>query len=523
MDPSDSRSIPFVDAVDPLVQGASSTLRTRVSSALGQLSSEAQKAMERSLLHTLAAVCGQVLELGFSLFRFRNRAVAQSSPELPCARALYEEFVHKTMEKGLLRSFAEHPSLKSTVVACTEQWISSTAEFLDRLQSDRAEVAALFNGNNDPGVITGIDTDLSDRHGGGRTVLGLQFSSGLRLVYKPKDLGTDEAYFSILDWFNRNGAPLELRTLRVLRRPGYGWQEFVEQRLCENSDEVQRHYVRAGQVLCVIYVLAGTDCHFDNLVAYGEHPILVDTEMLFQPCMPGGVSRNGDTVMRTGLLPTGNDGSDLSGFGCTTDQAIPLRIPEWQDVNSDRMRLSFRLARIQSRTGVVLHGEKPISALDYVDYITEGFRDMYRCLQAHRLTLLDPEGPLACIAHQEIRVLARGTLEYLLALSHALHPKRLRASDCLQIKFTNPSRFPFLERLEVEALQRMDVPRFHVQASARAWSPSAERQTSIRFRKSGLEHVLSGVEQLSEAHLQRQLGIIKLAWAMSGLSTISFA
>lgn len=131
-----------------------------------------------------------------------------------------------------------------------------------------------------------MKTDLSDRHNGGRAVLALQFSSGLRLVYKPKDLGTDEAFFSILTWLNCNGAPLQFRTLRVLRKPGYGWQEFVEQRPCENDQDVRHYYLRAGQLLCVIYVLSGTDCHFDNLVACAEHPVLIDTETLFQPCAP---------------------------------------------------------------------------------------------------------------------------------------------------------------------------------------------------------------------------------------------
>jgi type 2 lantibiotic biosynthesis protein LanM len=340
------------------------------------------------------------------------------------------------------------------------------------------------------------------------------------LVYKPKDLGTDEAYFSILDWCNGHGAPLEFRALRVLRKQGYGWETLVDQRPCDSEEKVRRYYLRAGQLLCVIYVLAGTDCHFDNLIACGEQPILIDTEMLFQPRLPGEFSGNRDTVMRTGLLP-GAQTLDLSGLGSTTDQPTHLRVPEWQHVNSDRMRLSFRPARLESRSSVVMRGDTPVSALDYVDSIVEGFRHMYRFLMTRRGALLASDGPLASIAGQKVRILARGTMEYLLALSEALHPKHLRSSDCLQIRFTEPSRFPGLEPCEIEALERMDVPRFLAQASAKVWSPSVQAGISIAFFETGLERVLSGIEQLSEAALERQLGIIKLAWAMSGLSKIS--
>jgi len=520
MDRSRSGAVPFVDLIRPLVEEAGSTLRARASDSFLQLSSEAHVKMESSLLHTLGNICGQALELGFSLFRARRETVTQTLPELPCPQVLYRQFVRNATPKGLLGLIEEYRPLQSTVVLCVEQWIRATQEFCERLQADRAEIATFFNRGQDPGVVTDIGTDLSDRHDGGRTVLALEFSSGLQLVYKPKDLGTDEVYFSILDWCNRNGVPLEFRALRVLRKPGYGWEMLVDRRPCDNEGRVRRYYLRAGQLLCLIYVLAGTDCHFDNLIACGEQPILIDTEMLFQPRLPGEFSGNADTVMRTGLLP-GAKTLDLSGLGCTTEQPTHLRVPEWQHVNTDRMRLSFRPARLESRNSVVMRGDTPVSALDYVDSIAEGFRHMYRFLMTRRQALLASDGPLASIAGQKVRVLARGTMEYLLALSDAFDPKHLRASDCLRIRFREPSRFSGLEPFEVAALQRMDVPRFFAEASAKVWSPSAEAGISVAFFETGLERVLSGIEQLSEAALERQLGIMKLAWAMSGLSKIS--
>jgi lantibiotic modifying enzyme len=46
------------------------------------------------------------------------------------------------------------------------------------------------------------------------------------------------------------------------------------------QEEIKRYYQRAGQLLCLLYVLGANDCHNENLIACGEHPVLVDLETL---------------------------------------------------------------------------------------------------------------------------------------------------------------------------------------------------------------------------------------------------
>jgi class II lanthipeptide synthase len=514
-------AVPFAQALHPLIEEARSRLHARCSGISDSVSSDARLMLERSLLGTLSAVCGQVLELGFSLFRFRHEPLRTSWGASPPDDELYDDFVNEIREGGLRRFFAEYPALENLVKVCTDQWVCATAEFLERLRADQAEIASLLCGD-DPGGVIGIQTDLSDRHDGGRTVIALQFESGSRLVYKPKDPGSEEAYFSILNWFNQNGAPLDFRTLRVLRRGDYGWVEFVDQRPCQSAEEARRYYQRAGQLLCIVYVLAGVDCHFDNLIACGEYPVLVDTEMLFQPGLAGDGPADSGTVLRTGLLPKPTtEACDFSGLGCVSDQGTPFRIPEWRETNSDAMSLSFRAAAVHPSSNVPMLGHAPLSPVDYVDRMIEGFRAMYQCMLINRQRLLEPEGPLACIAGQKVRILTRGTPEYYLALSQALHPKRLRIAGCPEIVFQDHSRFPLLEPLEMEALRRMDVPRFLVEASARSLATAGGTEACAHFSQSGFERVISEIGNLSEAHLERHVKQIQFAWAFSRLSQIS--
>lgn len=62
--------------------------------------------------------------------------------------------------------------------------------------------------------------------------------------------------------------------------PGMGQEgvQLVLVGVCHSREEMGRYYYRSGILLCISYLL-GADLHYENLIAYGEHPILVDLEM----------------------------------------------------------------------------------------------------------------------------------------------------------------------------------------------------------------------------------------------------
>src|SRR6185369_4077964 len=95
-------------------------------------------------------------------------------------------------------------------------------------------------------------------------------------------------------------------------RGSYGWIEFVLAQSCTSVAEVRRFYQRQGGYLALLYALEATDLHFENLIAAGEHPILVDLETLFhQRLSVAGMDDTDqlanralyDSVLRVGLLP----------------------------------------------------------------------------------------------------------------------------------------------------------------------------------------------------------------------------
>src|SRR4029079_14101787 len=170
-----------------------------------------------------------------------------------------------------------------------------------------------------------------DKRRGGQSVLIASFRSGLGVVYKPRALGVDAHVQELLAWLNARGDHPPFRTLTVLDRGTYGWVEFVAAAACTSRDEVRRFYERQGGYLALLYALEATDFHGENLIAAGEHPVLVDLESLFHPRLnardasgplaSGAPRVMAHSVLRVGLLPqrvwvgADSDGIELSGLG----------------------------------------------------------------------------------------------------------------------------------------------------------------------------------------------------------------
>src|SRR5262249_48799495 len=153
--------------------------------------------------------------------------------------------------------------------------------------ADWEAIRATFSPAEDPGVLVQLHAGVGDKHRGGQCVLISQFSSGLRVVHKPKALAVDVHVQELLRWLNARGDHPPFRILTVLDRGSYGWVEYVAARDCTSPEEVGRFYERQGGYLALLYALEATDFHYENLIAAGEHPVLIDLESLFHPRLGG--------------------------------------------------------------------------------------------------------------------------------------------------------------------------------------------------------------------------------------------
>ena len=381
--------------------------------------------------------------------------------------------------------FHEYPVLARQLTIALESFVACSLSFLERLCADWEAIRAAFSPDEDPGVLVAVAGGIGDKHRGGQSVLIATFRSGLRVVYKPRSLGVDVHVQELLEWLNARGDHPPFRTLTILDRGHYGWVEFVAARACASADEVRRFYERQGGYLALLHALAATDFHHENLIAAGEHPVLIDLETLFHP-LTAGTDLTGpefvadramaDSVLRIGLLPHrvwGDDeseGVDISGLGAIEGQLTPRGVPSWEAAGTDEMRFTRRRRPIPSaQNRPTLEGAR-VEVQDHAGDIARGFASVYRLLMEHRDELLADEGPLARFARDEVRVVLRATNTYALLLFESFHPDLLRDAlerdRCLDRLWVAVEHRPALARVvaaERDALLNGDIPLFTTQ------------------------------------------------------------
>lgn len=531
--------VPFEEALVPFIQVARQELLARAGSSYQRLAEAAHAALERSLLQRLSYLGSRVLELEFSIFRVGKRSgfdcFLEPSPDSG-SRNLYREFVGGLLAGGLLSLFQEYSVLARLLATATDFWLDATCEFLLRLEADWLNIQQIFQESAELGQVVIIQPGLSECHNNGRSGIALTFASGLKLIYKPKALGLEEAYFQLLAWFNEQGAPLPFKTLKVINRSTYGWVEYVENLPCQDQEEARRYYQRAGMLVCLIYALEGNDCHCENLIACGEHPVLVDLETLMHPRVEimEDQRENGaavltneqsyNSVLRTQLLPRSLPGPEgrryeTSGLGGLGEQEIPFQGRKWSYINTDSMVLSFEYMKVRPQANVPSLKGVSLSSANYVDDIVDGFVRMYRFVMENREAILAPDSILAVLAHQLVRFLFRPSQVYGDILGNTLNPKYLRHGADRSIELDILSRpllsfgagYPFwpLLSVELQAMEQMDIPHLTARSDSDGLTIASDLTIERCFTAAGFDKVISRLNQLNEEDLEHQVGIIR--------------
>jgi len=493
LDPGDR--LPFEDLLLPIVRGADRSLARDRLGAGHRLDATARGRLGRELLEILSAVSARALYREFQSCRD------------------YGAFAARMLGGELARFLLRHPALERLIDALVDRWVETSAELLTRLEADRSEIERVFGASAPLGPVATLEPGLSDRHGG-RAVTGVAFASGLRVVYKPRDLGPEAAFFDLARWVDERAPGPALRYPGILPRRGYGWMEHIPRRPLADGRAPDLYYRAAGKLLCLLHFLGAADCHAGNVIASGEHPVAIDLETILQPTPTAA----GHELLHVGILPfwkRGLDGKsyDVGALTGSTGREQGFRVWRGRAINTDAMELEVGYETIPTGSNVLLRDGAPVRAGDHVEDIVAGFVDAWRCLTARRDELVTLDGPLAPFADLRVRVLARPTLVYARAIHESLEPDLLRDPDAREAAIgqrlregvsTPPAGLSReeLERAEREALVRMDVPLFHAPAGP------------------GLRAAIERARGLDEAALDEATGLIRTTLGLTRLAAL---
>ncbi|MBB4910793.1 type 2 lanthipeptide synthetase LanM family protein [Actinophytocola algeriensis] len=399
------------------------------------------------------------------------------------------------------------------------------AELVTRFAADRDRIVATLLGGTDPGPLAEVRTGLGDTHRRGRSVAILTFADGSRTVYKPRDLTVHDRFGAAVRWLGEVVPDLDLRTAAAAASDGYGWVEYVPARPLPDHAAAARFYRRQGALLALLHALHAADTHFENVIAHGDQPVLVDTEALFHPALAAPVDSVdpagrmlAESVQRTGLLPlvaAGEGGTaDVSALGGTTVTDI---VADWEAGARGTLREVRRTVTSAAASNLPRLDGHVVEVTGHEKALLDGFRTAYDAITRHRAEFTDLLGECA---DDEVRVAVRHSRGYARLLAESTRPELLRdgltRDNALDVLWVESAGDPLRWRVcrhEVADLWALDVPMFTARpGSADLWSATGHRLPGA-LERPGLASALAKVNAMSEVDLRDQEWIIAAALA----------
>lgn len=426
--------------------------------------------------------------------------------------------------------FAEFPELERLLQQSVVQQEEMEHKIKDRLEQDREEITELFCENQSFGSAVEIDLSVGDTHNGGCSTTKVILDNGVTLYYKNHKAQKAQWYQELYRYLCKKTG-ITCKEVRCLVRETYGWEEKIEKKDCKTKEEIERYYFRLGIHLCIGYVLSATDLHGENIIAHGEHPVIVDYETF-----PGYYIKKeessaerksetilGNSVIHTGMLPilTWGKGENtvlMSAVGNECRITTPFRMPVVKKDKTSDMYIDYEHVEIELKECVVYFNGKPVRPEEYMEELIRGFQAAYRVFVNDAEAVRMSER----FFMEKARIILRHTQQYAMYRTVSLHPDYMKSRDdrvkLLQIihKEGEAEIYRQIRDYEIECLAELDIPYFEICGDSRDIFCGNSLRIPDFLDKTPREQWMNHIKELSEKDLNRQSDFIRLSMGLLG-------
>lgn len=232
---------------------------------------------------------------------------------------------------GLAQFLASYPVLTRLLVERIEDTVAYLYKILHFFIEDFQQIKSTFALCDR--CVGAISLGLGDAHANGETVCCVQIGSQ-ELIFKPRNNREALFYSALLEQLRMltGSSCFAVYAPLMVSLDDHCWIEKIENVPCETESEVLLFFQRLGAQVAVIHALNGIDFHYENIIACGGSPVMIDLECLFTPAMvdlkvdvPHGralfkiIKLNSQSVFTTGFVPN-SAGSDNDQSGLSRQQ-----------------------------------------------------------------------------------------------------------------------------------------------------------------------------------------------------------
>lgn len=298
------------------------------------------------------------------------------------------EFIEWLYNGGIYEIASEYPMCFKLLVNSAELYIKNINELFKRINEDISDIQdGIFSGHKLQ-KITSIKPALSDPHNGGKMVCMITFDREHSMIYKPRSMDVDVAWNSFLNKLCSVSSVFSMVSLKIINKNEYGYVEYVKR---TDTEQVDLYYKNAGVLLCLVSLFGGSDFHYENLIANGTTPVLIDLETIITPkpkrvfaeFEKGKDTINAANVGRTLLLPrwvgnSVNNAREIGGFSSLSDYGKNYHFNNGKKTSADQYISDFLNGYKQAYDYIVKNKEKVLAMISGCAFDKCKYRYVFR-------------------------------------------------------------------------------------------------------------------------------------------------
>lgn len=381
-------------------------------------------------------------------------------------------------------------------------------------------------------VITDISCDIGDTHEKGKFVVKVYFGDN-QIIYKPRNLYISKAYNDFILWINKRFDLHKLPTIKLILQDEYTIEECVKYESCTSKRQLERYYERIGYYIGILYILNGNDIHYENIIAGGEYPYIIDLEtlfahngeqLLFDHTAAEKIGRYlSQSVKGSCLLPSymfgdgKQRGVDVSGISGKKAK-LPGERPVLSDMNSNNVRFELQKTYLQDNNNIPMLDDKRVDYEPYKYHIIAGFDTFVNLVLNNKDEFIRE---LDRFYNVKVRQVIRATNNYGQILQYASHPSYTHNMIYLERMLESVFNYPYVNKAvctcELRELINDDIPIFYCNPGQIAIVSGDGKVIDNFYERSSMDIVTDRIRNLCEEEIYTQSLLVKEALGLGDM------
>ncbi len=368
-------------------------------------------------------------------------------------------------------------------------------------------------------VIIDITCGEGDTHECGKTVAMLRFGEN-EILYKPRELEISRKFFSFINAINQKTDIYKLPVIKSIWHDDFTIEEKITYKTCTSEAEIKRFYIRTGYILAILYLLNGNDIHYENIIANGEYPCIIDLETMFAhateqmessgSAIEKAIYKINHSVKSCHLLPSyifskgNNNSADVSGLG-----GKKAKLPEEKLVltnwDSDDICFEMKELYLGNHSNIPKLNDERVDYRNYIDEIITGFEELMHIFILNKEFFKEQ---IRNFSGVKTRQVLKATNDYGYMLEFASHPNYTKDMICferfLDAVWVFPYKKPHIAKCEAIDLLNDDVPIFYCDSDSNNIVSSRDEVIADVYEVSGIDAAVKRIDELSEGTTKTQ-------------------